>query len=74
MNDIYSLLIKPNATHEKPIKGVATFGKYVRFNSRVEVYLIPSKSEYDDVKYYLWYDDEDYLYFRDEYMKYIGLR
>lgn len=73
MNDIYSLLIKPTIK-QKTIKGVATFGKYVRFNSRVEVYLIPSKSEYDDVKYDLWYDDEDYLYFRYEYMKYIGLR
>ena len=63
MNDIYSLLIKP-IIKQKTIKGVATFGKYVRFNSNVKVYLIPSKSEYDDVKYSLWYDDEDYLYFK----------
>ena len=63
MNDIYSLLIKPTIK-QKTIKGVATFGKYVRFNSNVKVYLIPSKSEYDDVKYSLWYDDEDYLYFK----------
>ncbi len=44
--------------------------KKLQFCSLVKVILIPALSDYlPNMKRLLWYDDDDYLYFKQEFLK-----
>jgi hypothetical protein len=45
--------------------------KSVTFNKICKVALIPDRSEYINIKTILWYTDDDYDTFRNEYKSYI---
>ena len=45
--------------------------KSVTFNNICSVALIPDRSEYINIKTILWYTDDDYDTFRNEYKSYI---
>ena len=45
--------------------------KSVTFNKICSVALIPDRSEYINIKTILWYTDDDYDTFRNEYKSYI---
>ena len=46
--------------------------KFVRFNGIVNVFLIPGIESIFDIKYLLWYSDDDYKIFTRDYIMYLN--
>lgn len=46
--------------------------KFVRFNVIVNVILIPDINAIHDIKYLLWYSDDDYKIFTRDYIMYLN--
>lgn len=46
--------------------------KFVRFNGIVNVFLIPGIESIFDIKYLLWYSENDYKIFARDYIMYLN--
>lgn len=57
-----------NEIQRDSIPGSISCKKKVTFNKSVFVYLIPMVKEFEEIKDLLWYNDRDYLFFKQDFM------